>query len=1169
MAGATIPVQAQDGGPPASAAPWYSLQFPATAEQPFRLRPFVLEGSEQVFVGDEIVLVGAYSIDYRFGLLSVDIDSADADTVTVRFQALPLTFEDVYRLDVDPAAPDSARIGAYAGQRRDPPEGLDPFGGSRLRRRGSITRGVIAGNRQDATIESGLRMELSGEVVEGVELRAVLTDENTPILPEGTTQRLSEIDRVFIEISSRRGSAQLGDFDFSLSPSEFARFNRKLQGAKVRGSIPVGGGDENAVDVVVAGATSRGTYRSQTLAAVDGVQGPYRLEGESGERFIIVVPGTEEVYMDGRRLARGETNDYVIDYSTAEVSFTPRQLITANKRIVVEFQYTTNQFTRSLVGTNVVARFGSTEGRSGRLSATFLREADSRDFNQEFGLTSADSALLVTSGDAVATRSGAEIVVYDPEALFVQYTREEVPDGEGGLDTAFVAVTSAPPGGTDVYRVRFSRVGAGNGSYVRTGRSVNGILYEYRGRGLGEYEPVRVLPKPRRQQLFDLSGQVSPVRGVEVFGSWAHSVNDENRLSSLDGEDNPGNAYAVGGRLRGIGTGIGDSRVTLEVRRRVIENTFRSFNRIRPVEFGRQWGLDVRSAGVAGGNTFRSNEVTNELTGVFEFSDASQITAEWSTIQFANAFDAGRQSARLMIGEDRLPQMEYLLERIDSRDRVTAQRGTWWRQAAAIRYEDLVGRLTPSVEVEHEDRRQKDDEADSLTSVSLSFLEVRPSLAWRAERVEVGGGVDWRQERFPLGGQLIDAATGWTAKGFLRYRSGRLLTTDADVGFRRRTFTDLFRGTAVGQEGESVVLRWNLSYRPWSGAVNTSWLYEAQTERTPKLQEIYVRTGLEFGQFVWVDENEDGVIQVEEFVPETTPNEGNYVKTFVPSDTLFSVIGVQARWRLALDPEKKWKNAVDGWKRWLSNVSTRTTFEVAERSLEQDLKRVYLLDLGSFRRPGVTVNGRLVIRQDLLLFRSRPDVGLDFSFNRIRSLTDLAAGLEERAITGWRASGHVRPVRRLTLRISSSTEINSVNSETFASRRYNLKTLRLVPGVSLTLSRSLQLRAEVDLAKKTDRLLVRSSRLLKVPLEVRFNRARRLQATGRVEVANVTLDGEASGIAQFELTDGRGTGSSWLWSAGAQYAVNRYIRASFSYDGRAPAAAPTLHTLRMQVSAIF
>jgi hypothetical protein len=1012
-------------------------------------------------------------------------------------------------------------------------------------------------------------MELSGEVVEGVNLRAVLTDENTPILPEGTTQRLSEIDRVFIEVSSRRGAAQLGDFDFSIDASEFAKFNRKLQGAKIQGSVPGRGTVFSSADVVVAGATSRGTYRSQAIEAVDGVQGPYRLEGESGERFIIVVPGTEQVYIDGKRLSRGETNDYVIDYSTAEISFTPRQIITANKRIVVEFQYSTNQFTRSLVGASVRARFGDARRSSGHLAATFLREADSREFSEEFGLTSADSALLVVSGDDVATRTGAELVEYDPEALFVQYTRQPFLSGEGTEDSVFVALTGAPLEGEDVFRVRFSRVGIGNGSYVRTGRSVNGILYEYRGPGDGEYEPVRVLPKPRRQQLFDLAAEFSPVDGLDFFGSWARSVNDENRLSDVDASDDEGSAYTAGARLEEVPTGVAGTRLSIQAKRRFVGSNFRSFNRIRPVEFGRQWGVDLRAVGVAGGNSFGTGEATNEISGRLSLTAKSALSGEWAQIRFGDFFKAFRQSAGFVVDEAVLPVLEYRLEHIVSDDVVAEEEGEWWRQAASLRWENVVGRLTPAIELEREDRRQRDTGADSLISRSQAFVELRPSLAWISERVEVGGGLDWRRERLPFGGHMRHAATGWTARSFIRYRDGRRLSSDATFGFRRRTFVDLFRMNQMGQDAESVVIRWNASFRPWEGAVNTSWLYEAQTERTPKLQEIYVRTGVEFGQFVWVDSNGDGAIQLEEFVPETTPNEGTYVRTFVPSDTLFSVIGVQARVRLGLEPDKKWKEAATRWKRWLSQVSTRTTLEVIERSQQQDLKKIYLLDLGSFRVPGVTVNGRLVVRQEATLFPRNPKMGMDVSFNRIRSLTDLAAGLEERAITGWRLSGRVRPVRRVNLRLTGSTETNRVDSESFASRRFNLKTLRLVPQVTVSVSRSVQLKAEFDYARKTDRQEDRRSTVAKVPLEARYNRARKLQMTARIEMARVDLTGEATGIAGFELTDGRGTGTSWLWAAGAQYAINRYIRASVSYDGRAPSEAPTLHTLRMQVSALF
>ena len=78
--------------------------------------------------------------------------------------------------------------------------------------------------------------------------------------------------------------------------------------------------------------------------------------------------------------------------------------------------------------------------------------------------------------------------------------------------------------------------------------------------------------------------------------------------------------------------------------------------------------------------------------------------------------------------------------------------------------------------------------------------------------------------------------------------------------------------------------------------------------------------------------------------------------------------------------------------------------------------------------------------------------------------------------------------------------------------------------------------------------------------------------TGRMELADVRLsdaDEVAVGLAQFELTDGRGPGTSWLWTLLGQYTINRYLRASVQYDGRAPAEAPVLHTVRMQVSAIF
>ena len=1120
-----------------------------TGEQPFVLRPFIVPGTLTVEVQGATLDSSDYRLDARFGRLWIPL-IAPNDTAIATYQIWDLGLPDRYTRILEPqAGVDSSTVVEPA----KPEAAQEPL---RIRRSGSITRGILAGNNRDATIESGLRLQMSGQLAPDINLRAALTDENTPILPEGTTQRLSELDRVFIEIDTPFSSAQLGDFELQLNSGIFAQLNRKIQGVGITTPSPSGvlGGT-----LRMAAATSRGLFKTQDINIQNGVQGPYRLQGNANEPFILVIPGSESVYLDGNLLTRGESQDYVIDYATGEVTFTTNRLMRYHHRVVVEFQYRTTEFTRTLIATE--AEFFAGERVSGpnfaTFGVTFIREADGKSFDQEFGLTTADRDLLTTLGDQEASRSGAIPVTYDPEAPWVHYELRDTTIS-GNLYRIYIPITQASQG--EIFRVEFTRVGPGAGDYVRQGQTTNGIAYSYRGPGQGEYLPIRILPKPRQQRMLDLRGSIAPIRYIELSGEWAQSFHDENRFSSLDAADDLAHSYY--GRLRIVDLPVGLGTTTVVLDRRHTGENFTTFGRVQPVEFVRSWNLPLNR------NLVRIHrEFIDEASVTWQLSDESLVTGTLGRLHQAGIFNGNRRVLEATINELRLPRLNYFFTAIESE--LESIQGSWVRHEVQLQKSLINGRITLNTGFQTSDRQHHISQG--LRQDSEKYWHISTDAKWISNWGTLSPSFDWRDEHLLADHQLLPGGRR-KATASLQYtaNSTRSFRSEGRLGWQLIKYSNFFQTTQGLTNERSLVLHWNGRIQPWERLFRLSWFYEALSEQTPVLQEIYIRTGPELGEYVWEDSNGNGIVEIDEFIPEVTQDEGNYARTLIPSDSLQSVTGLKARFNIQFDNRQRWQSAPEKWKRWLSQVALRTAVEVNEKNQTPDPVDIYLLRQQNFRHPQYSIRGVINLTQDLWLFRDNPQYGLNASWRRIRSASKLAAGAEMRSIDDFRIQVRWRLGEAWAFK-SGSTFSNKINrSDTFSSREFDIHTRSFTQEIQLGITQDFRLSVNPDYSRK-DGTTGTSATIVKLPLRGSWSRAGRANVNATIELANVNLkdNQDSAGLALFELTDGRGRGNSLLWRLSGWLQLNSVLRATVSYSGRSPQDAPQIHTVRMQLSAAF
>jgi hypothetical protein len=387
---------------------------------------------------------------------------------------------------------------------------------------------------------------------------------------------------VYIQLFNAKTKLTAGDFQIRNQNGYFLNYFKRAQGASIETIHKLSLREWKARASV---AVSKGKFARNIMQGIEGNQGPYRLTGSEGETFIIVLAGTERVYIDGKLLTRGQEYDYIVDYNSAQISFTPKQRITKDRRIVVEFQYSDKNYARSVIETSIEM---NSENFSWFVNA--FGEQDSKNQPLQQDLSDIDKFVLTNVGDDLLN---AVVPRIDSVAFSNDLVLYELTDSLG-YDSVFVVSTDPEKA---FYRLSFGLVGTGNGDYMESDFTAVGNVYRWVAPDTvdnvlvhqGTHLPVALLVSPKKKQMVNMGASFKLGEYVQLFAEGSISNFDQNNFSSINDDDNVGLASKTRLLLnRPIKRNL-EWSIDAELNHEFTGEKFRFIERFRNVEFERNW----------------------------------------------------------------------------------------------------------------------------------------------------------------------------------------------------------------------------------------------------------------------------------------------------------------------------------------------------------------------------------------------------------------------------------------------------------------------------------------------------------------------------------------------------------------------------------------------------
>ena len=384
-------------------------------------------------------------------------------------------------------------------------------------------------------------------------------------------------------------------------------------------------------------------------------------------------------------------------------------------------------------------------------------------------------------------------------------------------------------------------------------------------------------------------------------------------------------------------------------------------------------------------------------------------------------------------------------------------------------------------------------------------------------------------------------------------------------------YRDLKSEDSSTEDEQSLNSRLNFNQKLFNNLIVSNTSFETNSGTLAQQDFTYVEVEAGQGAYTWIDYNDNGIQELDEFEIAQFTDQGSYIRVLLPNQVYVQTHQNRFGQTLTINPQP-WSVSEDKSKQFWSHFYDQASFIVDSKKLKNgnsfNLNPFEALKDDLDTDDYVSLN--YSVRNVLFLNRGKQHYTTSYTFLTNKSRNLLSTGIQQNKTNNHQLNfNHKFNVNWLVTSLASLGTKES-KSENFTSQNYTIDEYLFQPKMSYLFNENAQFDIFYQYTSKENTSgSLESLAQNNYGLSFTYNNAQKIALTGEFNYFKNEFEGNSNSPVAYQMLEGLQPGKNFTWSLLAQKKLTKYLDLNLNYFGRKSETSKMIHTGTVQLKAYF